>query len=403
MFGSASSVQNFDILANAVKSLILTKCGIPLRFVHRQLDDVPIVAPDNTEWCREFYKTYKDICESLNLELAKECTEFDKAFGCSKRGKLLAILFNTPDLTWCLPEDKRKKTITEIINILQLPHAALSQIQSLMGRINFISSMCPFLNTFMFNQNATIAEALKNESATLNENARKDLSVWLNFLENKENWIPIPNEPTDPPLGTLNIWTDAAGFPDNAIWTTDIGYGTVGTNMDGDTILGYQSWWDKWFITNAEDSNGKRFGNKTGTLEMMALLLPLLLIPEKLRNSHICILTDNMSCVFGMKDGYTKNYENASIFRVHAAHLIGGYLGSIIHVSHCPRRSSWESRTADNLTRRMTTSFLEKQILGRYNHLERPGAITEWMKNPTNNWDLPTVLLNHVMSVTKCE
>jgi hypothetical protein len=33
--------------------------------------------------------------------------------------------------------------------------------------------------------------------------------------------------------------------------------------------------------TKAVDSNGKRFGNKTGTLEMMALLLPLLLIPEK--------------------------------------------------------------------------------------------------------------------------
>jgi hypothetical protein len=80
---------------------------------------------------------------------------------------------------------------------------------------------------------------------------------------------------------------------------------------------------------------------------MMALLLPLLLISEKLKNCHICIHTDNMSCVFGMKDGYVKNQEYASIF-IRAAYLIEGFLGSIIHVSPCPRRSSWESRTADN-------------------------------------------------------
>jgi hypothetical protein len=43
--------------------------------------------------------------------------------------------------------------------------------------------------------------------------------------------------------------------------------------MDGGTILGYQSWWEKYFITEAVDSNGKRFGNKTSMLEMMALLL----------------------------------------------------------------------------------------------------------------------------------
>jgi hypothetical protein len=46
-----------------------------------------------------------------------------------------------------------------------------------------------------------------------------------------------------------------------------------------------------------------------------------------------------MSCVFGMKDGYVKNDETASIF-VRAAYLIGAFLGSVIHVTHCPRRSS---------------------------------------------------------------
>jgi hypothetical protein len=56
-------------------------------------------------------------------------------------------------------------------------------------------------------------------------------------------------------------------------------------------------WWPKEFIISVTDNKGKRFGNKTTTLEMIALLLPLLLIPEKLRNSHIRMFTDNASCV----------------------------------------------------------------------------------------------------------
>jgi hypothetical protein len=80
MFSAASSVQNFDILANTIKTLTLVNCKIPSRFVHHQLDDVPIVAPDNTNWCSEFYDSYKNICDLQNIELAKQCPDFDKAF-----------------------------------------------------------------------------------------------------------------------------------------------------------------------------------------------------------------------------------------------------------------------------------------------------------------------------------
>jgi hypothetical protein len=100
-----------------------------------------------------------------------------------------------------------------------------------------------------------------------------------------------------------------------------------------------------------------------------------------------------------MKDGYVKMDEYASIF-ITAAYLLGDYLGSVIH---CLRRSSWESETADNLMRRRTTSFLEQQILIRYAQLALQWVIEDWMQNPSNNWILATVLLKHVMSITKCE
>jgi hypothetical protein len=140
-------------------------------------------------------------------------------------------------------------------------------------------------------------------------------------------------------------------------------------------------WWPKEFITEETDNKGKRFGSKTTTLEMIALLLPLLLVPEKLKNMHIRLFTENAGCVFGMKDGYVKNDDYASIF-IRSAYLISAYLGSVLHVIHAPRRSSWETTTADNLSRESSSSFLENQICSRFKHLKPPGVLLQWLHNP---------------------
>jgi hypothetical protein len=198
-------------------------------------------------------------------------------------------------------------------------------------------------------------------------------------------------------LGNIQFTSDAAGFADNSNWKSDIGIGVIGENAVGDTIFGYQAWWPKDFITTATDNKGKRFGNKTATLEMIAILLPFLLIPDKLHGKHIQLETDNMSCVYGLKDGYTKNDEYASIL-IRATHLICAYLGSVIHVSHCHRRSTWAACTADNLTRKVTTTFLEEQIVGHFNHLKLPEALTDWLRSPFDDWGLANDLLKHVMN-----
>jgi hypothetical protein len=196
--------------------------------------------------------------------------------------------------------------INTIIDICSLEEASTLQMQSITGRLNFISSMCPFLNTFKFNLNKALATAITNGSTPVDKPMKKDLKIQLNFLTCQERWIPILNEKSEPPLACLNFWMDAAGFSDNSLWSSDIGCWVYGSDIYENTILGYQLWWPKNFITEAKDYSNKRFGNKTTTLEMIALLLPLLLIPSKLQNCHIQIYMDNMACVFGMLDGNVK-------------------------------------------------------------------------------------------------
>jgi hypothetical protein len=207
----------------------------------------------------------------------------------------------------------------------------------------------------------------------------------------------LPRE-DGPPVATLSFTSDAAGCPDNSVWTSEIGCGVVGLDANDNTILGYQLWWPKDFITVKRDNKGVRFGNKTSTLEIIGILLPFILIPEKLKNKHIRVFTDNAACVYGMKDGYIKKDEYASIF-IRAITLISGYLGTVVHTMHTPRRSTWEAELADNLSRHTTTSFLENQILGRFKNLSVPTALIHWLDNPTDDWSLATHLLCYVMSV----
>jgi hypothetical protein len=81
-FGGKPLVQNFDIVGATIKELALTKCKIPAKLVHRQLDDVPVVAPEKTNWCQDFSATYTELCKEINMELAPDCKNNDIAFTC---------------------------------------------------------------------------------------------------------------------------------------------------------------------------------------------------------------------------------------------------------------------------------------------------------------------------------
>ncbi len=116
-------------------------------------------------------------------------------------------------------------------------------------------------------------------------------------------------------------------------------------------------------------------------LEQIAILLPLLLVPETLINQHIILKTDNIACVFGHQNRLMKGDECASIF-IRAVHLICAYLGSTLHVLHSPRCSDWGSVTADKLTREHTTDFLQERMLMRWRHLSIPVVLQQWLETP---------------------
>jgi hypothetical protein len=328
--------------------------------------------------------------------LAPDCKLLEKAFSNSSSGKVLGIVFNTETLSWRLPEEKIEKCLKSISDIENKQETTLLEMQQLMGNLNHVGQMSPFLWNFRFKPNKTLA-ACNNvlEPVLLSDATLQELNVWRNFLLDSEKWSPISHPPHHPPICTKKFFTDAAGLPKGVKWKCNIGCGVVGVDESSDTMLAFQLWWPKEFITNKMDSKGCRFGEKTSTLEQIAILVPLLLVPEKLTNQHIILETDNIACVFGHQNCLMKGDECASIF-IRTVHLICAYLGSTLHVLHSPRCSDWGSITADKLTREHTTDFLEERMLVRWKHLSIPKVLQQWLDNPTEDWDLPFKLLEHV-------
>ncbi len=96
----------------------------------------------------------------------------------------------------------------------------------------------------------------------------------------------------------------------------------------GDTLIANQIFWPRDFIEKKKDGKGAKFGDKTSTLEVIGVILPFLLIPEKLRNQHIVCGVDCMGVVYGWEIKKVKGDTCASRY-FKALHIIEAYLGTI--------------------------------------------------------------------------
>jgi hypothetical protein len=70
IFGAKTSVCNYDIVGETIKLLALLVSDIPPHLVLRQVDDVPVVSPENSGWCEQFTENYMNLCAKLNIQLA---------------------------------------------------------------------------------------------------------------------------------------------------------------------------------------------------------------------------------------------------------------------------------------------------------------------------------------------
>ena len=398
IFGAISSVGNYDTFGHTVEDVALAISETPAELTHRRLDDIPTVSPVSKSWCEDFSKVYSEICDSINVKLAPDCPNKDKAFRNEKEGKVLGIIFRSSDLSWTYPAEKRLKCLNAIAKLLAGENVDLLFMQKLLGRLSDICQMCPFMRCFK-RQIIDFMMYLQSNTdilAPAPESTRSDLLVWAGMLSLSE-WLPVPREPCGPPLRYKLFTADAAGVADGKV-NDGAGVGGVGLDEDGVIISCFQVLWDDDMINFKKDSKGARFGSKTSTLEMVGIVLPFLLCPNFLHNQHVVFSTDNIGCYFGWLNMSVSGDITASIL-VKAVLLMSSFLGTTVHVLHVPRKSSWENIVADKLSREKSTDYAVKRLLNSFGPTVVPEFFSEWLKDPVEDWSLPMKCLEYVISI----
>jgi hypothetical protein len=183
VFGSKEAVSAFDRLNNTLVSLAAIQSHLPPHLIHRTLDDVPIVTPAHSSVGLAFADAYQNICAHVGADLAPQCPLLEKAFCDSTIGTVLGIRFNTESMKWCIPLEKRARILDRIRKPLLGYPISLPDLQKLIGTLNDIGQMCPFLRGF-----------------------RQPIHLLLiSFKDNTDIHLPIPQEVKD----DLRIWASA--------------------------------------------------------------------------------------------------------------------------------------------------------------------------------------------------
>ena len=398
-FGAKTAVSNYDTVGHTVQSVTQAVCDIPKDLVHRQLDDVPILGPKGTDWCQKFTNEYADVCKKLNIELAPDCPDNDKAFRNESSGKVLGIIFECADCSWKLPEDKRIEYMNAVHKSISENCMNIEDCQSLLGKLAFVSSMCEPLRTFKKPLQNYLSTMLESgvENVELPQEVLSDLLFWWGFLNNADRNIPIQMEHDSPPLRCKVITTDAAGWRSNSSSTERVGMGCVGIDEEGEIFMANQLFWESKSSRYFCDEEFKHLGSKTTTLEFTGIVIPFLICPEKLTNQIVMIQVDNIGCYYAWQNGYCKEDNMASIL-VRLLVLLSSWLSCEVLVVHHPRESSWESKLADRLSRTRSTTTQDKRLVDGFNLRNLPKSFSDWLDSPAEDWNMPKSVIVELSS-----
>jgi hypothetical protein len=236
---------------------------------------------------------------------------------------------------------------------------------------------------------------------------KADLMVCARIAETARCGLPIPAQPSLPPLTAFTCYSDAAGckftiakgvrhchnVPD------DRGVACVLLGKEGKVIGWSRVFWPKTFLEEAKDEKGAFYGSKTATLEAIGLLLPFLTKPESLKGKHMVFRIDNMAVVYGWENKQIKN-DTAATIVLRAVNLLAAYLGVHVHVQHIPRCSNTLSTLADHLSRKSSTTTEDMNMLADVPESEINGSLIHWLSNPVLDWNLPRKLLSEIINGT---
>lgn len=393
IFGAKSAVPNYDRLHKGFSDIIKVKSETIDLYLERQLDDQIVMTKTLAE-NKKFVEEYLNLAKIIKLPLAP-LDKPDKAFLYQQAGVILGIHFDTNNMSWLLPEDKRVKYSNYISDILTGDKVTQNQLQKLLGMINFIVQMCPLLKFFRTPLIADLKNSYEFEPLYLDADTIDCLHQWLFVLEELKHGFPISNMNKCPPAKSIVFVTDAAGCASSTS-EHELGIGAVGYVMPHCEMRDFfyigQCMWPEQFILNLFDDEGKKFGNKTTFLETIGLLISIYHNYKLIHNKHVVCMVDNVAVVWAFINGRSRQDPFTSLI-VSVINHIAGSTPFKLYVEHLPRVSNMPALIADTLSRTDPKGKYLIENIGRPVKSDWPPTLKTWLLNPVIDWDLRSKIL----------
>ena len=170
------------------------------------LDDYFTVGPANSPVCANNVKTIIQVASNLGIPLAP-----NKLEGPTTRLTFLGILIDSSSMETSLPDDKLQELLTELQSWSSRNKCLKRELLSLIGKLNFACRIIPAGRIFLRRLiDLSTSARLPHHHVTMNREARRDITWWLQFLPTWNGRAIIPD-----PLWTkspdLELFTDASG------------------------------------------------------------------------------------------------------------------------------------------------------------------------------------------------
>ena len=174
--GCSSACQIFERFSSSLQ-WILNK-QFALHNVSHLLDDFFFVGRANTEQCRVALDTFFRVCADIKVPIKSEKTHFP-----STVIVIYGIEIDSNEMIARLPKDKLERICRDLARFKQKRSVTLSELQSLLGLLNFACSVIIPGRTFLRRlYDLTIGHTKPSYRITLNADARADLKAWYEFI-----------------------------------------------------------------------------------------------------------------------------------------------------------------------------------------------------------------------------
>ena len=230
--GARSSCQIFELFTSALQH-IMDKSKIPHSLHY--LDDFLIIN-SNFQNCQTDLNKFLSICKDINIPISAK-----KTVAPTQCINFLGFEIDTLAETIRLPEDKLTRAKNEILILLGKSKCTLRELQSLLGLLQFTCKVIVPGRAFLGNlYTLTSGCSRPFHRIRLSINAKKDLKIWLEFLESF-NGVSLYREILFL-TPSIHIFTDAA---------KSLGHGAVFKNQ-WFSVPWPSSWWSEQNITFLE-------------------------------------------------------------------------------------------------------------------------------------------------------